>query len=143
MVGSPHASSPHCRTTWRGTDWELLRLRKPAFNSATTPIPFERRTVAFAAAERIPPQGVKGFFQGAPDLAVEVISPTDRASEIAAKVQDWFQAGCSVAWVIDPEKRSVTVHRPDGEAAVLTASDTLAGDNVLAEFCVSVANVFG
>src|SRR3990170_5661980 len=45
--------------------------------------------VAFVRAERIPPGGVRAFFQGAPDLAVEVISPSDRASEVLSKAQDW------------------------------------------------------
>ena len=79
---------------------------------------------------------MKGFFQGAPDIAVEVVSPSDRASEVAAKVQDWLQAGCSVVWVVDPENRSVTVYRSRNEIAVLTASDTLSGGDVLPGFSV-------
>ena len=98
--------------------------------------------VAFVRAERIPPGGVKGFFQGPPDIAVEVLSPNDRASEVAAKVQDWLQAGCPMVWVVDPETRTVTVYRSRSEIAVLTASDTLAGGDVLPDFSVQVAEIF-
>ncbi len=93
-------------------------------------------------AGRIPPQGVRGFLRGAPDLAVEVVSPTDRAAEIAAKVQDWLRAGGSAVWVVEPEKRSVTVHRTYGEAVVLTVSDTPVGGNTLPELSLSVADIF-
>lgn len=98
--------------------------------------------VAFLRAERFPPGGVKGFFQGPPDLAVEVVSPSDRASEVAAKVQDWLRAGCSMVWVVDPEKRTVSVHRPRDAVAVLTTSDTLTGGDLLPEFSMQVLAIF-
>lgn len=98
--------------------------------------------VAFVRAERIPPSGVKGFFQGAPDLAVEVISPSDRPSEVAGKVQDWLRAGCSMVWVIDPEKRAVTVHRSSNEVAVLASADALSGSDLLPGFSMRVADIF-
>jgi Uma2 family endonuclease len=98
--------------------------------------------VAFVRAERIPPGGVKGFFQGAPDIAVEILSPNDRPNEVAAKAQDWFRAGCSVVWVVDPEARTVTVHRAGGENATLKETETLTGDNALPGFTMPVADVF-
>jgi Uma2 family endonuclease len=96
--------------------------------------------VAFVQAERIPPSSVKGFFQGAPDLAVEVISPSDRPSEVAAKVQDWLRAGCSMVWVVDAEKRAVTVHC-GGEVVVMTSAETLTGGEILPDFSMPVANI--
>jgi Uma2 family endonuclease len=50
-------------------------------------------------------------FPGAPDLAVEVLSPSNRPAEIHAKVADYLAAGCPLIWLVDPETRSVTVHR--------------------------------
>ncbi len=58
---------------------------------------------AFTRADRVPPTPVHGFFPAAPDLAVEVLSPGDRASEVVAKVRDWLTAGCGMVWIIDPE----------------------------------------
>lgn len=98
--------------------------------------------VAFVREDRIPPGGVKGFFQGAPDIAVEVVSPTDRTAEVAAKVQDWLRAGCSMVWVVDPEKQTVTVHRSRKENVVLAAGDSLTGSDVLPEFSMPVAKIF-
>jgi Uma2 family endonuclease len=98
--------------------------------------------VAFVRAERLPEGGVKGYFQGAPDIAVEVVSPTDRAGEVAAKVRDWLGAGCAMVWVVDPENRTVTVHRSRKDIAVLTEDDMLVGGDMLPAFSMPVANVF-
>lgn len=98
--------------------------------------------VAFVRVERIPSGGVKGFFPGAPDLAVEVVSPTDLANEVAAKVQEWLRTGCRMVWVVDPENRSVTVHRSLTEITVLTVADTLTAGELLPEFSMPVAKVF-
>ena len=85
---------------------------------------------------------MRGFFPEAPDLAVEVLSPGDRASEVAAKVQDWLAAGCQMVWVVDPETASVTVYRGRNQIAILGSTDVLVGDNVLPGFSVSVGSLF-
>ena len=98
--------------------------------------------VAFVCAERVGPTLAKGFFQGPPDLAVEVVSPNDRASEVFAKVQDWLDAGCRVVWVVDPETRTVTVYCSREEIKVLGASDSLTAADLLPGFSVPVAEIF-
>ena len=112
------------------------------FRIARDPDTVRAPDVAFVRADRIPPGGVKGFFQGPPDIAVEVVSPNDRASEVTAKAQDWLQAGCPLVWVVDPETRTVSVYRSRKEIAILTAADTLTGGDVLPEFSVLVAEIF-
>ena len=112
------------------------------FRIARDPDTVRAPDVAFVRANRIPPGGVKAFFQGAPDLAVEVVSPGDRAGELAAKVQDWLTAGCPMVWIVDPETRTVSVYCIRKEIAVLTAADTLTGGDVLPEFSISIAEVF-
>ncbi len=97
---------------------------------------------AFIRAERIPATPVRGFFPEAPDLAVEVLSPGDRASEVLAKVQDWLAAGCRAVWVIDPETATVTVYRGLGQIAVLGSAATLSGHDVLPGFSLPVREVF-
>jgi Uma2 family endonuclease len=84
----------------------------------------------------------KGFFPGPPDLAVEVISPDDRDSEVLAKVQNWLDAGCRVVWLVDPRRQTVQVFQGRGEAAVLHLSDTLCGEPLLPGFSLAVAEVF-
>ena len=112
------------------------------FRIAHDPDTVRAPDVAFVRADRIPPGGVKGFFQGAPDLAVEVVSPGDRASEVMAKAQDWLQAGCPMVWVVDPETRNVSVYSSRKEIAILTNADTLTGGDVLPEFSILIAEVF-
>ncbi len=85
---------------------------------------------------------MRGFFPEAPDLAVEILSPSDRASEVAAKVHDWLAAGCRLVWVIDPENVTVTVHRDRNRITILSSSDVLTGDDVLPGFSVPVRSLF-
>lgn len=98
--------------------------------------------VAFVQSSRVPPKPTQGFFDGAPDLAVEVLSPNDRAGEVLAKVQGWLAAGCRAVWVIDPEMKTVSIYDGRGQMTVLGLSDTLLGNDVLPEFQVSVGEVF-
>ena len=120
----------------------VVTTAEAGFQVAHDPDTVRAPDAAFVRAERIPPGSVKGFFQGAPDLAVEVISPSDRPNEVAAKVQDWLRAGCRLVWVVDPEKRTVTAHRSRNEVVVLTVADTLTGGDVLPEFAMPVAKIF-
>jgi Uma2 family endonuclease len=112
------------------------------FQIAHNPDTVRAPDVAFVRANRIPRGGVKGFFQGPPDLAVEIVSPSDRASEVAAKAKDWLQAGCLLVWVVDPETRSVSVYRRGGEITLLGEADTPTGDDVLPGFAVAVREIF-
>jgi Uma2 family endonuclease len=98
--------------------------------------------VAFIQAGRIVGGLPKEFFPGAPDLAVEVLSPNDRASEALAKVQDWLAAGCKSVWVVDPKTQTVTAYGPDRRAKIFTSADTLTGGDVLSGFSTPVAGIF-
>ena len=98
--------------------------------------------VGFVRAERLPEAEFEGFFQGAPDLAVEVLSPHDRVGAVNAKVQDWLQAGCGLVWVADPQNRTVSVFRSGGEIVLRGESDTLDGADVLPGLALPVAEIF-
>jgi Uma2 family endonuclease len=98
--------------------------------------------VSFIRAERIPPDGVSGFFPGAPDLAVEVLSPSDRPGEAASKVQEWLGAGCDTVWVVDPRTSSVTAHRRGVEAKTFFETNTLICENLLPGFSLPVVEIF-
>lgn len=100
--------------------------------------------VAFLSAARVPPGGrlPRKFISGAPDLAVEVLSPTNTASEIQAKVRDYLAHGTRLVWVIDPDVPTVTVYRADGSTQSLQASDVLRGEDVVPGFALQVAELF-
>src|SRR5688572_22831693 len=67
--------------------------------------------VAFVSKRRLPKDKVRGYFPGAPDLAVEVVSPGDRMSEVLTKVDEWIAGGAVSVWVVDPPTRSIEVYR--------------------------------
>ena len=83
-----------------------------------------------------------GFFEGAPDLAVEVLSPDDRASEVQKKVREYFSAGTSWVWIVDPANETVTVYHPGGNARVYSGSETVTGEGLLAEFSFTPTELF-
>jgi Uma2 family endonuclease len=98
---------------------------------------------AFVRAERMPEgQARKSFPRLAPDLVVEVLSPSDRASEVVAKLEVYQEAGVPLIWLVDPEKTTITVIASGKSTKVLQAGDTLDGDDVLPEFSVPVAEIF-
>ena len=97
---------------------------------------------AYVSHERLGPHGVPtGFFQCAPDLAVEVVSPSDRPGEIMEKVRDYIQAGTRLFWVIDPEKRMATVWRADSTVSFISETGVLSGEDVLPGFDLALASV--
>ena len=86
---------------------------------------------------------VGGWTLGAPDLAVEVLSPSNTSTAIQEKVLDYLGAGASLVWVVDPSARTVTVYRPDGSARLLRGDETLSGEDVLPGFSVTLDRLFG
>lgn len=98
--------------------------------------------VAFVRAARVGHGIPVGFFQGPPDLAVEVLSPDDRMGKVLAKVNQWLDAGCDTVWVIDPDSHTASVHRKGEEPRVLGKSESLAGGDLLPGFVLPLAEVF-
>ena len=89
------------------------------------------------------PQGQarKSFPRLAPDLVVEVLSPSDRTSDVVAKLEMYQEAGVPLIWLVDPDAMTVTVIA-SGSTRVLQLNDTLDGDDVLPRFTVPVAEIF-
>jgi Uma2 family endonuclease len=99
---------------------------------------------AFVRADRVPPPGARSrFVELAPDLVVEVVSPSDRASDVLAKALAWVDAGVRLVWVADPAVRSVTVHGPDGLARIVRGDAELDGGDVLPGLLLALSDVFG
>jgi len=103
--------------------------------------------VAFVARERAAAHdaehGRKGPWRLAPDLAAEVVSPTDKYSDIMEKVADYLRYGVQLVWLISPEARSVRIFTPDDpDGHTLHASDTLSADPVIPGWSMPVARLF-
>ena len=99
--------------------------------------------VAFVRADRMPQGEARRHFPRlAPDLVVEVLSPTDRASDVLAKVAMYLDAGVPLIWLIDPDERAVTVLAANMAPVTLHAGDTLDGGEVLPDFQIAVADIF-
>ena len=97
--------------------------------------------VAFISHERLPVKPT-GFMDGAPDLAVEVVSPNDRMGDVLDKVRDYFDAGVWQVWVVVPTNRTVMIHRSLQDATVLNENDIIAGDGILSGLELPVADIF-
>jgi Uma2 family endonuclease len=113
----------------------------PGFTLFRNPDTVRAPDVAYLRADRIPTVEVIGFDELAPDLAVEVLSPGDRAGKVRAKIDDWLAAGTLLVWVIDPRRRIAHVHRADGTVSRVTEHDSLAGEDVLPGFTLSLGRV--
>ncbi|MCY4030217.1 MAG: Uma2 family endonuclease [Acidobacteria bacterium] len=99
---------------------------------------------AFVAAERIPETGIpRSYWPFAPDLAVEVPSPSDRAADVQAKIVDYFAAGTRLVWVVEPATRSVRVYRSPKDVEVIEEDGELTGGDVLPGFRCAVKRLFG
>lgn len=112
------------------------------FRLAESPPTVRGPDLAFITASRVPSSVPIGFWTIPPDLAVEVVSAANSASEIQQKILDYFQARVRLVWVIDPRTRSVTVYRSLSDARVLTEADTLQGDPVLPTLAIQVQQLF-
>jgi Uma2 family endonuclease len=78
----------------------------------------------------------------APDLAVEIVSPSETADEVRAKVRDYLAAGTPLVWTIYPRTREVVVHTADGLARAYSDSDVIEHPDVLPGFTCAVAELF-
>ncbi len=99
--------------------------------------------IAFVRADRLPPEDTwEGFLELAPDLVVEVISPSDTASRVLSKVLMYLDAGVRLVITLDPNRKVVVVYGPDRVGRILTVSDTLDGGDVLPGFRLPLADLF-
>lgn len=113
------------------------------FKIASDPDTVRAPDLSFVSRERRP-EGVarKKFFTGAPDLAVEVVSPGDTRRDVNEKVADWLEAGTRAVWVINPKQRGVTVYYSMTDVTRLSEADELDGGEVVPGFRCKVSEIF-
>jgi Uma2 family endonuclease len=99
--------------------------------------------VAFVTTRRADEQcqNVRAF-EGAPDLAVEILSPSDAPAEVRIKVAEYLAAGTRLVWVVDPESKTVTVYSSLFAPRVVGEGDLLDGEDVVPGFSVLVREIF-
>jgi Uma2 family endonuclease len=124
----------HVRTHRLG----LVFAAETGFLLARNPDTVRSPDAAFVRADRVPATSSRGYFPGAPDLAVEVRSPGDRA-QLDAKIADWFAHGCQLVWLVDAEARTVTSLRPGRPAHTFAIDEQVPGDDVVPGFHLPVA----
>jgi len=119
----------------------ILHGAETGFKLSRDPDTVRAPDLAFTRAERASPP-VRGFVPGAPDLAVEVLSPDDRPGYVREKVAEWLEAGTLAVWVVDPRKRTVTVHETERGVSVFGETDLVPGGDLLPGFELNVRDMF-
>jgi Uma2 family endonuclease len=117
-----------------------LALTNLAFELApkTGPIP----DVAFVTAERMAGVDLDKAFPGPPDLAIEVMSPTDKWSEVINKVRLYQRYQTRLVWIVDPFDQAVNIYSLGQPRRLLLATDELTGENVIPGFTLAVKTLF-
>jgi Uma2 family endonuclease len=88
------------------------------------------------------PKFPNAFFQGAPDLVVEVLSPNDTFESLHEKLVEYFESGCLLTWVVNPRDETVHVYRSPQPSRMLRRGDMIDGEDVLEGFSLAVAALF-
>ena len=97
--------------------------------------------VAFVSTNRLPEDRRQGS-PVPPDLAVEIVSPSDKHYDITEKAFAYLKAGTRLVWVIEPVAKTVMVYRSETDFTLLTSEDTLTGEDVVEGFTCPVAQLF-
>jgi Uma2 family endonuclease len=99
--------------------------------------------IAFVRKDRLPPvEQQEGFLELAPDLAVEVISPSDRMSDVLDKVAEYLESGTRLVVLVAPRRKELMLYGADRSIRVLTIEDTFEGGDVLPGISMPVAAIF-
>jgi Uma2 family endonuclease len=113
------------------------------FQIASDPDTVRAPDVAFVRRERLVAVGeVEGYWPGAPDLAVEVISSGDTYAEVEEKVLEWLDAGVRLVLVVNPRKRAVTVYRSRTDIVILTEEEVIEGGDIVPGWTMPVTSLF-
>ena len=124
----------------------VVTAAETGFVLARSPDTVRAPDVAFVAESRLPHGRTVGYFEGAPDLAIEVLSPSDIRDEAAraraiGKISDWLAAGCVEVWSVDPASRTVTVHSMSGVVTLASEADSFVSQAV-SGLSVRLAHLF-
>lgn len=82
------------------------------------------------------------LIEGPPVLAVEILSPSDKHEEVVEKIEVYLESGVALVWVVDPDLRTITVHKPGQEPELFNVNQELSGDPQLPGFRLPLAELF-
>jgi Uma2 family endonuclease len=121
----------------------VLFAADTGFELASNPDTVRAPDISYVSRARIPTCGIpRTYWPGAPDLAVEILSPTDVRSELDEKIEEYLTYGVRQVWFVEPLARRVTIHRPHAKPEVLNEGDTLDGDDLLPGFRYPLSRLF-
>ncbi len=138
-AGARHGDAAAALTILLGQHVRAQRLGRvlaaeTGFRISRNPDTVRAPDISFVSRERVPPDGPpEGYWELAPDLAVEVVSPNDTAAEVQSKVQMWPESGVRLVWVVYPDARSMVSYK-SLEISTFTAEDALSGGVVVPGF---------
>jgi len=127
----------------RANNLGVVFAAETGFKLRSNPDTVRAPDVAFVTKERFEQVGdVTGYWPGAPDLAIEVLSPNDNYSEVEEKVFDWLDAGAHLVIVVNPRKRTATAYRSRSSILVYTENDELDASDVVPGWTFKVSSAF-
>jgi Uma2 family endonuclease len=106
------------------------------------PLTIRQPDISILSPERIRATDPDSYFEGAPELAVEVVSPSDSAEDLDIKTKQYFQSGARQVWILYPKTQTVHVFSSGAAAVILDRDQTLEGGDLLPGFSVPVASLF-
>jgi Uma2 family endonuclease len=147
LPGTPHGRigarllAPLAQFVWEHDLGEIYA--EAGFQLTVDPDTVLGPDVSFVSKERLQEAGeVKGYWPGPPDLAVEVVSPSDTRPKVREKTVRWFQHGTKQVWIVNPKDRTVMVHRSPSDVTTFQGSDYLEAQDILPGFRISLERIF-
>lgn len=118
-------------------------LAETGFVLARDPDTVRAPDIAFIHKDHLPADLPEdAYWPGPPDLAVEVVSPSETYRDVDEKAKAWLAAGTQLVWVVNPLQRTVSVYRGEADTETLTAGHELNGGDVLPGFRCPVSDIF-
>jgi Uma2 family endonuclease len=135
-------SSPLAQFVWDHKLGEVYGC-ETGFRLTSNPDTVLAPDVSFVSKETIRRVGnVEGYWLGPPDLAVEVLSPSERKAKVAQKISQWLGFGAKQVWIVNPKTKSVEIHESTKDTIILSEDEDLQGGDLLPGFQIAVAKLF-
>jgi len=148
LPGLPHGriaarlTAPLVNFVWDNNLGEVF-TNDTGFQLTSNPDTVLGADISFISKERLEERGeIQGYWQGPPDLAVEVLSPGNRPGKVNKKISRWFSFGTKQVWIIDPKHSTVTVYRSPFDTITFSGSENLEADDILPGFRISLNRIF-
>ena len=116
--------------------------QKPAYLLSRDPLTIRQPDISVISREHIRASDPDSYFEGAPELAVEIVSPSDSAEDLDIKTKQYLQNGAQQVWILYPKTQTVHVFSRGAATVILDKDQSLEGGGLLPGFTVPVASLF-